>query len=229
MAVEVTKIQPTYYRGSSIYYLDIKSLQSTSDKLKSTSSKLSQEAAFLKALENKKYWDEILEKLKKSGGGGGSNDRRFDRIVVSMMLTNFLSNKMIQALMRNLKIEFENLIIDIPRLQIKNSNNQLINFVSSVYKFSTLALELIQATLIKFTNINMIQKTMKVFNEFAGLVSFQLNKLEDSIKRLDVKEKIKKIKTKVVDYFIELREEIFDTLDFLKSCLASFIVFACRD
>src|SRR3989338_145325 len=164
MAVNAIRIQSSY-RGTFNFNI---------------SSKVSQETALLKALENKKYWDELLEKLRKSGGGGG-NDSRFDRIAVSMMLSNFLTNKMLLALMRNLKIGFGNILANTPDPKAKNLKTQFINFVSTTYKMFTSTLGSMQILFTRFTSTNMIQKTVRLFNEIAGIVSFQMNKLKEII------------------------------------------------
>ena len=77
-------------------------------KIQINSSRIAFEASMQRAMQNQKYWDELLDKLRKSGGGGGGSDKRFDRIAVSMMLTNFLSNKNLQAILRNVRNEFMN-------------------------------------------------------------------------------------------------------------------------
>ena len=79
MTIQATKINVGAYRGMPKDFIQ-----------QTISSKIAQQAAMERALLNQKYWDELLEKLRKmGGGGGGGGDSRFDRVVVSMQLMNF--------------------------------------------------------------------------------------------------------------------------------------------
>ena len=71
-------------------------------------------------------------------------------------------------------------------------------------------------------------------NQLMGLLStftFQLNKLKEileqelkeAIRKLDVKEKMRKIKTALVDFFVEMKEELIETINLLKSYIGYFI------
>ena len=159
------------------------------------------------ALLNKEYWDRLLEKLRKSGGGGGGgNDSRFDRVAVSMMLTNFLSNKMIQAMFRNFNVE----LFDFNKVsnQINKTNQIFINnTIRTIGKFVFgIVIGVVNGSnLLKQT---IIEAVIKPLTNLLGLLSFQLNKLKEildqefkeTIKKPDVKEKMKKIKEELLAY-----------------------------
>jgi hypothetical protein len=208
MAINAIRVQ-TSYRGAFNFSPGLSNME----KIKSISSKVSQETTLLKALENKKFWDELLEKLRKSGGGGG-NDSRFDRIAVSMMLSNFLTNKMILALMRNLRINPENILSSVIKTESKSSNHFFINFASSVHKIFVSPFGSIQTSLIRFTNTNTIQKTIKLFNEIAGILSFQLNRLKEATSK-KIKSNLKKIKESTVTFIESIINEAIYYMEFL--------------
>ncbi len=199
------------------------------NQLQTNASKAAFNAGMERAQLNQKYWNDLLEKLRKAGGGGGGgNDNRFDRIAVSMMLSNFLSNKTIQAMLRNFGVE----LFDTNNIanQTRNANQiQTGNVLQVIGKFAfnhlTNAISLI---------VRRDAPAGRLYSQFsalAGILSFQMNKLKEIleedlkefIKKLDVKEKMKKIKTFVLDFFVEMKEELQDAIDFLRSNLSNLI------
>ena len=208
-------------------------------KLVSNNQLQASKAAFNTSMErahlNQQYWDELLEKLRKSGGGGGGsgNDKSFDRVAVSMMLSNFLSNKTIQAMLRNFGVELFG--SNQNSNQTNNANRNVIpNIIQSIGKF---ILNSVTNTISLIVRRNTPPE--RLYNQLStliGLLSFQLNKLKEIleedlkefIKKLDVKEKIKKIKTFVLDFFIEMKKEIVDVVDLLRSKIVSTITIICN-
>ena len=200
------------------------------NQLQTNTSKAAFNASMERAQLSQKYWEELLEKLRKAGGGGGGgNDKSFDRIAVSMMLSNFLSNKTIQAMLRNFGMELfgSNKISN----QINNINqNATTNVIQIIGKFifgiiigsRDLPWQVSTATIKSLSN-NLIG--------ILGAFSLQMNKLKEIleedlkefIKKLDVKEKMKKIKTFILDFFVEMKEEILDVINFLRSKIVSTI------
>lgn len=153
-----------------------------------------------KALLEKKYWDDLLEKLRKSGGGGGGSDPRFDRIAVSMQLSNFLSNKQIKAIFNNFTKEFLTLANNILN-QIQSSNKNV--FVSDLQKIGKMFLNGLQ-NVISFI-IRRDVATLRLYNasqhllSLIGVLSFQLNKLKKILEK-DLKELIGKLNL-ISDFF----------------------------
>lgn len=187
-------------------------------------------AAFAASMEraqlSQKYWEELLEKMRRAGGGGGGgNDKRFDRIAVSMMLSNFLSNKTIQAMLRNFGAELFDTNLTSNQVIIPNQL-QTSNIIQLINKF-------VSNTVIN--NVSLIQQSItssmkpitNTLSSILGALSFQMNKLKEIleedlkefINKLDVKEKMNKIKNLVLDYFIELKEELSGVINFLKKLL----------
>lgn len=175
-------------------------------------------AAFNASMErtqvNQKYWDELLDKLRKSGGGGGSGSTNsFDRIAVSMMLSNFLSNKTVQAMLRNFNVE----LFDTNKTpaQIIGSNQiQIGNIMQAVGKFVVDVITNIIPLIVRIdTPMRHLYNQLSVL---ASILSFQLNKLKEIleedlkefVKKLDVKEKMRMIKTFVQDIFVETKEKV---------------------
>ena len=184
-------------------------------------------AAMERALLNQKYWDELLEKLRKSGGGGGGN-KRFDKIAVSMMLTNFLNNKTILAMMRNFSFALLKLENNIGRLGTSTNQSLVSSFLSkftqqakSVFMNLSMPLRVLNRTVLQtVTHLSTSLLT------FAGALSAQINKLKETLmeelnellKKLDVKGKTKKLQAMLSDFFVELKGyvknilQIFSTL-----------------
>ena len=191
------------------------------NQLQANASKAAFNAQMERASLSQKYWEEILEKLRKAGGGGGGgNDKSFDRIAVSMMLSNFLSSKTIQAMLRNFGVE----LFDLNKIsnQIKNTNqNVFISVIQNIGKVIlnhlTNALSLIVR---KDTPMGRLYTTSNQLSSLIGALSFQLNKLKEilendlkeAIKKLDVKEKLKKVKTFMLDFFVEMKDDLLLTL-----------------
>lgn len=189
---------------------------------KTIASKVAFEASMQKAQLNQAYWDELLEKLRKSGGGGGGGSS-FDKIATSMRFMNFLSDKTIQAMLRNFTSDFTkafNGLVDNTQTQDQNIFTVIIQKFGLVFTnaFSSVAL-------LTGKNLNiqsMLSKTL--FSATVGLTayfSFQLNKLKEVleekikelIKKLDVKEKFKLIKAKIIDIFAILENKLVETIN----------------
>ena len=177
-------------------------------------SKIAFQANMERSLLNQKYWDELLEKLRKmGGGGGGGNDTRFDRIAVSMQLISFLNNKTIQVMIENFNKEFLKLMNNISN-HFQGANQNV--FVASLQKFG-------KAIFNGFANIislivrrdvpsARLDGAIPQLLSFVGILSFQLKKI---MKKLDIKGKIKKIKSIVFDFFVEMKDEILNMVDSL--------------
>ena len=193
-------------------------------------------AAFTAGMEraqlSQKYWDELLEKLRKAGGGGGGgNDNRFDRIAVSMMLSNFLSGKTIQAMLRNFSGELFSLN-KIPN-QINNSNQiQMGNIIQAIGNIiSNSITNTISLIVRRDPPSGRLYTVSNILPTLIGILSFQLNKLKEIleedlkefIKKLDVKEKMKLIKTFVLDFFVELEENILSIIELTKKYLTNLV------
>ena len=177
-----------------------------------------------RAILNRQFWDELMEKLRKAGGGGGGS-LDFDRIKVSMQLISFLSNKTIQAMLNNLKFEVfgtSNNVLN----KVSTQSNFAGNVIQFVTSFTLNIISSLIGNLGKIVNIQNISKSVtNTLSVFAGILSFQLNKLKEIlledlkeiIRKLDVKEKIRKIKIALRDFFVELREETLSVIEFVRS------------
>lgn len=196
-------IYQTHLRGNSLKYVD-----KLNDQARANASKAAFQTGLERALLNKKYWDDLLEKLRKMGGGGGS-DLKFDRIAVSMQLMNFLSNKMVQALIENWNKEFLRLLNNLPN-QIKNTTqNILLPALQNIGKvffggLTNIFLLIVHRDARQGRLYNMPQQMFA----FIGILSFQLNKFKELLKGIDFKKGIKKIKKTIVDFFVEMKDEI---------------------
>ena len=184
--------------------------------------KASQETAFKVLLEktglSNKLWADYLEKLRKAGGGGGS-DSKFDRIAVSMMLSNFLSNKQIRELINNLTREFvsvcENLFDKNPQLNInfllplKQITKLGINILSN------LSNALFNKNLLNVLNINLKNFSLLVLG-FLVMASSSFHKLKEiieeelrkAIKKTKIKNKLNKIEGLICNFVVDLKELI---------------------
>ena len=182
--------------------------------------KISFQASMERAVLNQRYWDEILEKLRKAGGGGSSSDPKFDRIAVSMQLVNFLSNKQIQQMIRNLTNEFLKAMDTMPvQLQDLKRNLFITNIKTIGGKIITGLINII-SLIIRRDAPDM--RLYGVSNQLIGLVGIISFRFKELIKEFDVKRKLKKIKNTILDFFVEMKEEILNVIDFLKSYLEFF-------
>lgn len=248
MAVALAKLQPPIIEsrglpwqaqnsGSSYAsrkYLSNLVLNRNADFAKDVASKTSYEAALAKSLEAKKFWDELLEKLRKSGGGGGDM-RNLDKIMTSMMFMNYLSNKMIQAILNNFKLEFLKLLGKVTNLLSPLTQNPFVQGIQRLATFISSGIAFASRGLLQQIPTKGILKSISNFSNqltaLAGAVSFQLNKLKEIleeelkeiVRKLDVKSKMKKIKETLVDLFVEMKEGVLDTFDLLKNSLIVFL------
>ena len=187
---------------------------SNPNKLQESTSKAVYLASLDRARLNQQYWEDLLEQLRKSGGGGGGgSDKRFDKIAVSMMLTNFLNNKILQAMLRNFGGEL--FLVDSNKISNQTNNatqnislNRIQNIGKMIFGFVTKIFSLIVSKDAPSGRLYAISNQLPILT---GMLSFQLNKLKEilddefkeAIKKLDVKEKIKKVKTFILDLFKE--------------------------
>ena len=189
----------------------------SNNQLQANATKAAFNASMERAQLSQKYWDEILEKLRKAGGGGGGgNDKRFDRIAVSMMLSNFLSNKTIQAMLRNFGVE----IFGLNKISNQMNNagqsisGNLVRMIGNI--ISNGITNMISLIVRRDAPTGRLYTVSSQLSALIGILSFQLNKLKEIleedlkefIKKLDVKEKIKRVKTFVLDFFIEMKDEL---------------------
>lgn len=136
------------------------------------------------------------EKRKKAGGGGGSS-MRFDRLLVSLMLTNFLTNKQILALLESLNLKM--LQQDIFMETYKSGK---LNFkkVFSTQQFSNQIISFTNGLLYGIQHIKAgLISSNKMLGEYGKAfiiaLSFQLNKAKEVLIE-EFKERIKKVNFK---------------------------------
>ena len=220
MSIQAVRVHVGVYRGKPNLGLIN---QTQIGKSQMLASKIAFQASMERALLNQKYWNDLLEKLRKMGGGGGSSDSRFDRVLVSMQLMNFLSNKTIQAMLRNFTGEFMKLVNELGKSFI-NNNPVLFANIQRIGEFVTSSMSFVFAGLNRALNIgrDMINRvsigTINQLSGFLGVISFQLNKLQEIlqeklnelIKKSDVKGKMRKIKVALLDFFVEMKEEVLE-------------------
>lgn len=164
------------------------------------------------------------ERKRKMGGGGGSI-RRFDRIAVSMMLSNFLSNKTIQAMINNMNSIFLK-TQDLNNLLRRLADNK---FINSSIKWISIAFSGINNFIVglksKLGFESILKQSLpfiKELNKFAQAFSFHLNKfkkilkddMKEKIKKLNIKNKVLKVLETVFDFIVDVKEDIFKS--FLK-------------
>ncbi len=203
-----------------------RSSQPINNHLQQTSSKIVFETSMQRAQLNQQYWEELLKRLRKGGGGGGSNSQ-FDRIAVSMMMTNFLANKAIQALLRNFLNEFSDMNNHIQNQALvldKNVETRLVAFLrqglTSIVNIFLPSLSSIVAKIASYKPVISITLSSHLI-----AFAFQLNKLKEAleedfkekVRKLEIKEKMKQIKTALTDFFVELKDDLLCTVNSIKS------------
>ena len=195
------------------------------DESRAVASKIAFNAQMERTLLNNQYWNDLLEKLRKAGGGGGGGSQ-FDRVTVSMQLMSFLSDKTIQAMLKNFNSEFSK--------QTNNFLNQLQNTNQNV--FQNIIQKIGNVILNGVTNIMSLivrrdAPTVRLYtaltqlSSLIGIISFQLNKLKEIleedlkelIRKLDVKGKIRKIKGALLDFFVGMNKELKDIIKLLNN------------
>lgn len=220
MAVELARSITIVQRRNIRPYVSVKPNLKLIDTGKTISQKIAFEASMQRAQLNQKYWDDLLEKLRKSGGGGVGSSK-FDRITVSMQLTNFLSNKTIQAMLRNLKLEALNLKNN-SSSQINNVNqNVIINIVQSIGKSIVGIVNFVIRGVLQYAPTGTIKFATNNLSAILGILSFQLNKLKEIleedlkelIKKLDVKGKIRNIKIKIFNTVSAIEDKLIEILE----------------
>ncbi|OGI20730.1 MAG: hypothetical protein A3B68_09335 [Candidatus Melainabacteria bacterium RIFCSPHIGHO2_02_FULL_34_12] len=212
-------------RSTSQYFYSGKPNLKLIDTGRAIASKAAFEASLQRSQLSQKYWDELLEKLRKAGGGGGGSSN-FDRVTVSMQLMNFLSNKAILAILKSFNVEFLKLTNNISEQLQKPSQNQFLAGIQKIGFTIFSGIAFIVATVIRKGLLQQAPTGMKLqIPALAVSVSFQLNKLKEIleeelkelIKKLDVKEKIRRLKASVTDFFVEMKREIINVVEWLKS------------
>ena len=179
MAVEMTRTPIIPNRVISKYVSVGRPNLRLVDNSKVISSKISFQASMEKAMLSQKYWNDLLEKLRKGGGGGGG-DTRFDRVAVSMQLMNFLSDKTIQAMLRNFTGEILNITGNISG-QIQNaSQNPLANVIQRIGSMISLSMTNVILFIVRRDVPSAHLYTVSTqLSSLIGILSFQLNKLKE--------------------------------------------------
>ncbi len=229
MAVQLTRSLQVAYkpvaRANSGYSAPTLKVVSNPQNL---TAKIMLNASMEKAQLNQRFWDELLEKLKKGGGGGGGSS--FDRVKVSMQLMDFISNKMIQSLLKNINSsDIKTPNIDKSEQLITNQTLNLFNTVSNIVFKVVLTITGINLSSLK-TNNNARIITDRISNILISF-SFQLNKLKEEIfekikdvfKKLKIKERLKKAQAIVFDIFVQLEETLIKKVNLLRKSLEEFI------
>lgn len=166
---------------------------------------------------NNDYWEKLLEKLRKSGGGGSGNNKSFDRIAVSMMLSNFISKKAALNLFRNFTSEKFALDTTVKFFDSRKQDS-FDNFIKIVGKF--IAPQILSVGLLLKVPVLISQKLTTQLISILGILSFQLNKLKEileedlkeSIRKLDVKTKLKEVKTTLTNAVVSLKEGFLEAI-----------------
>ena len=230
MAVELARSTYQPIRRGSFQNTSGKPNLKLIDTGKAIASKIAFEASMQKAQLNQAYWDELLEKLRKSGGGGGGGSS-FDKIATSMRFMNFLSDKTIQAMLRNFTSDFTKAFDGLVNNTQTQNQNVIINIVHSIGKSIIGILNIGRG--LPWQTSTAMKSISNLIPILAQIFSFQLNKLKEVleenlkelIKKLDVKEKFKLIKTKFADVLVILENKlmgIINLADFLRKKLFAF-------
>lgn len=181
-------------------------------------------ASLDKAQMSQKFWDDLLERLRKAGGGGGGGGS-FDRIKVSMQLMDFISHKMIRAMLESAKMAMLQ-----PESVIGNkteNKNSVFTFIQNVTNILITKISLFTGRDLPAASLynRLTKNLMKGMENILIAFSFQVNKLKEMLDR-----KLKKIFRKIeaglrhwyvsaFDFFVEMKEEIKDIIYFVKNFL----------
>lgn len=196
------------------------------DRSRESASKAAFNASLQRAQVSQQYWNDLLEKLRKGGGGGGGGSR-FDRVTVSMQVMDFITKKMIAAMMQSLKsgsLQTEPHSID----QINNEVTNL-KFIQSITSNISKAITFIIGRDLPLASL-VNQMTKNLTKSAEGIMiafSAQINKfkelmekdLKDILEKLNIKGKLKKVQTILFDFFVEMKEEIKNTINLIKNFL----------
>jgi hypothetical protein len=225
MAIQLTKIPMAVYKPITVNQTRTRTYSGNVvafDRSRESASKVAFKATLDKAQISQKFWDDLLEKLRKAGGGGGGGS--FDRIKVSMQLMDFISNKMIRALLENMKMGIP-LPENISQNQVKNQNPVSVflqvvtnNLMKMVTLFAS-GKDLPLASLYNRLTQNLTKGVESLFIAF----SLQMNKLKETLKKANIKAKLKAAInrgfTVLFDFFVEMKEEVKNIIYFVKNFL----------
>lgn len=225
MAVQLAKSPQVTYTLANRGFVSRSNFRSnvvSFDKSRESASKAAFNAAMQRAQTNQQYWNDLLEKLRKSGGGGGGGSR-FDRVTVSMQLMDFITKKMISSILENLKMGSLKSETTVNNSSEKNIISLISSSIPQNIKNVFIPIVVNISTQVK----NVFLSTSKMISSILIAFSAQINKLkqliEDDLKnmfeKLNIKGKLKKVQTILFDFFVEMKEEIKNTINFIKSFL----------
>ena len=208
----VTRASRSHYRGSVVSF----------DRVRESASKAAFNTSMQRAIMNQKYWEDILEKLRKAGGGGGGGSR-FDRITVSMQLMDFITKKMISSILENVKAGS----LKTEGLKTGSGDKNFISVISSIIpqNVKNVFIPIIANLNTQVKNIFSI--TTKTISSVLMAFSAQMNKLKQLIEedlknifeKLNIKGKLKKVQTVLFEFFVEMKEEVKNAVEFIKNFL----------
>jgi len=165
-------------------------------------------ASLDKAQISQKFWDDLLEKLRKAGGGGGGGS--FDRIKVSMQLMDFISNKMIKALLENMKMGGplpENISTNLEKGNITSMLQSVIPQNLKVVILPLLISVGLQMKNLSLLTSKMFSNLLNNASNLLGAFSLQMNKLKETLDK-KLKKIFRKIEAALLDFFVEMKEEV---------------------